>query len=138
MAIYKSKSAFAALNTLVVKRSDFSYEDIAKLSNVKKDNNDKSMFGPIDTKVVFVSSSGDTQTVRTNGRLFHYIVDGDPSCLIFGKMDNYWECGDCGEHYPYTNINKHRLLTTDADGVKKHGWVCGNCADEHYYIQENA
>lgn len=131
------KTAIAPLNTLVVKRSDFSYNDIDKLKEVKKNIEDAKRFGPVDTKIVFVSSNGETESVKTNGRLFYYITEGDPSCLIYGKMVSYWECGDCKEHYPYSNVNKHRLLIDD-NGFKTHGWLCGNCAEQHYGIEDNA
>ena len=69
---------------MVVKRNDFSNNDILNLRNRKLSIEDNKVFGPMDVKIVFVSPSGHTEEVLTSKSLFNVITDGDDSCIIYG------------------------------------------------------
>ena len=72
------------LTTIVVKRNDFSHNDLLKLTNRKLCLEDMKTFGPVNIKIVFVSPSGHTETIHTNAHLFDILCDGDRSCIIYG------------------------------------------------------
>jgi len=122
------------MNTLVVKRNDFSYTDVSLLKNRKLSLEDKKVFGPTDTTIVFVYPSGHTETVYTNGKLFNIISDGDKSCIIYGELIvEPWECHEC--RHTHYGADRHKLTIHSTSGDKSEGWLCSNCTEEYWGVE---